>query len=1462
MDSETNSLLNVPITDAERRARLQSRGEHSRSFVSQPQNNQHERDRQFTRFSSLRHPGERYDDPEQPYQNYSGTTTGSSTLPNIEEENLIFSEHEDDVPIIRQTRSSTFPRTNQSEYAPLPELHNPQNPKSQHSQGLPLKLWQPVWLRKLTLALVATLLLVLIAGLVATCNRIDSDGGFRVSSTTQHYAWTYLPTVVLVFVVAVWRQIDFHTKSLTPWKALALGPESPFDSIVVDYISDFQFVSLLAAFKRLHIPVVITISGLIISLAATIASTGLFYTGPKDIVDNFSTAATSSFDSAQLDPSILSISTFPNNSVYAYTQVVINGLAPQVGVAPGFAYLIPTLQSSSRPEPANATFTATVDTFVPLITCRAANVTVNGQATIDIVDLPYNSTDQPFGLPTNLTLTINEGDLCASYPRLSFSGLDPLHYIVPSQTLETRSQELFCDSNPSADPILLLTMVEVAYNQDLLTNVTREEGGDLPIALTASRSISRMVNVLCQADYTLSQINVTNNIALEGIAAITLTELPDAKNGSLSGLTSANITQIFSLMLESDHGLFTNTLDENVIRTPAFDLLAWAAGSGRYDDLFDDSTLSDAAQQIYMGAMPDFASRNLVRRTATETASSGPLAVTTWAEERLYTNWAPVIIVITGLGVMSLLTVALIILLPEDVVPRDPNSIAAAATTLTRSVELNRLLKKLQSPRNKGIAAALNGYEVGTAIATEEGSGSRSFKIHITEGRPQRDVQEVIPNSKMWNPLWASLPIFVITFLIPLVLIAVLQVLQDKSDKHQGLTTVPNDRGTLIASRFVPAIVAILAAALINNLDFYIALFSPWAMLHKTNAPATRSIMKNVLGHTAPSAALNAVKARQWGALAATLATVFASLLTVVISGLYLVEDFNTEGPIRSLSRLDNFNLDQITSYSVDNDNRAGAMLNLIQRNYSFPTGTYGEFAFPRVSLLPLDSDIPSGSKLIGGARGTLPGLRGDITCEPPTNYQISTVDAAVHVSASYVLPESCQDGIDTQNSSTLTFSTDFTPAQGQAEFGGKQFDLRFGTNSTQFGHLGEANSSLVGNNPAVGCPSLVFVWGNFELGNDDRSAVNVAICYQKIQNINFNVTMQQNTTEIATKPFRPFGNENSAIAQPNPNGTTDVFDFRIQNNIARQLGDFAGSNVNIDPFFQSMIVGSIVMDVNKFLGNRTLAMMAISHTYRMYMAQVFNAMLREPLSNRNATLQSRQQANVADLRTIITRARLVQDNITKNILHALLALSAIGIMVGYVLTKIRNVLPCNPCSIAGMMSLLAGSDLCYSPDDGVCECCGKIRRSFRSADGRIQVETIHADDNEHADEKVQVIPPEAEWMDDKSFAQIFESRKYSLGWWQPSSKTKRYGVDYGSVPTGSRGGDWYLGRRRDSDNFESFTEQTQHEGRGRTRALSDVNERGAYQRAADPSPGVEAFELRPLDPHGDIGRAQRFGEA
>ncbi|KAI0506846.1 hypothetical protein F5B22DRAFT_650329 [Xylaria bambusicola] len=83
-------------------------------------------------------------------------------------------------------------------------------------------------------------------------------------------------------------------------------------------------------------------------------------------------------------------------------------------------------------------------------------------------------------------------------------------------------------------------------------------------------------------------------------------------------------------------------------------------------------------------------------------------------------------------------------------------------------------------------------------------------------------------------------------------------------------------------------------------------------------------------------------------------------------------------------------------------------------------------------------------------------------------------------------------------------------------------------------------------------------------------------------------------------------------------------------------------------------------------------------------------------------------------------------------------------------LTKLRGMLPRNPCSIASVMALLADSRFMYSQD---------------------------------------YMPPEAEWKNDDELAKHFDSYDVKLGWWDDDERY-RFGIDIGEpVYLGFQGG-------------------------------------------------------------------------
>lgn len=110
-------------------------------------------------------------------------------------------------------------------------------------------------------------------------------------------------------------------------------------------------------------------------------------------------------------------------------------------------------------------------------------------------------------------------------------------------------------------------------------------------------------------------------------------------------------------------------------------------------------------------------------------------------------------------------------------------------------------------------------------------------------------------------------------------------------------------------------------------------------------------------------------------------------------------------------------------------------------------------------------------------------------------------------------------------------------------------------------------------------------------------------------------------------------------------------------------------------------------------------------------------------------------------------RGRIAQDEPTKIVLQVLLAIMFVCGAATYLLTDTKGVLPHSPTSIAGVASLVAGSEL--------------VDRRF--------------------------VPRGSEWMSDKQLKRegIFQGKLFGLGWWESAEEGKggrRFGVGVGKA--------------------------------------------------------------------------------
>lgn len=144
-------------------------------------------------------------------------------------------------------------------------------------------MWNPIWLHSLLLSAFVLLFLALLSGLVILWYFAKQENGISTTTTTNHYAWTYGPTGLLVIIAAGWKQVDFHCRNLAPWSRLRDGLASARSGLLLDYVSPILPKALANAGKNREWAVLASGIGLLLLRIVIVFSTGLLVLTPTTV---------------------------------------------------------------------------------------------------------------------------------------------------------------------------------------------------------------------------------------------------------------------------------------------------------------------------------------------------------------------------------------------------------------------------------------------------------------------------------------------------------------------------------------------------------------------------------------------------------------------------------------------------------------------------------------------------------------------------------------------------------------------------------------------------------------------------------------------------------------------------------------------------------------------------------------------------------------------------------------------------------------------------------------------------------------------------------------------------------------------------------------------------------------------------------------------------------------------------
>lgn len=136
--------------------------------------------------------------------------------------------------------------------------------------------WTPYHLRKPTLLAFAALFAAAALALTLLLYFSNKNTGLSTTNDGDHYFWTYGPTAVFAVISAFWAQIEYRAKQMQPWRAMAQGPQPASQSVLLDYISPWNLLTLFRAVRHSHVTVALAVLGSLLLKGLIVLSTGLF----------------------------------------------------------------------------------------------------------------------------------------------------------------------------------------------------------------------------------------------------------------------------------------------------------------------------------------------------------------------------------------------------------------------------------------------------------------------------------------------------------------------------------------------------------------------------------------------------------------------------------------------------------------------------------------------------------------------------------------------------------------------------------------------------------------------------------------------------------------------------------------------------------------------------------------------------------------------------------------------------------------------------------------------------------------------------------------------------------------------------------------------------------------------------------------------------------------------------------
>lgn len=1190
--------------------------------------------------------------------------------------------------------------------------------------------WTPIWLRRRSLLAFAALFICLATSLIVLWVVDNASGGFPLVLSTYHYAWTYGPTAILVCVLALWRQVDYHCKLIQPWQELTKGHVDAERSMLLDYLSPMHIISFVRAIRYRHAPVAASVAGFMVLKVIILLSAGLLILTPVQSTRPWPVTLNTRFDTKSFWDAV------PDDSYEMNGGSGLEASYPNISSHPVYSYLKSLKGQDSGsvaglvddmvfqsftplPGPQLHDVSTEVDLFKPNISCEIAKLTTftkevsayklsgDFMAQLEAPTCFVGAEDPKASyalLPIN-TATNNDSESCGGN---CSSWLNTHLWMVNCSKVGNDTSVMPLNAETSWDLRFALLVVNFTLGPSILIPNPSSKFRNSSL-VKSNPELHQTAAVICDVQYSMQRSMVLNNLADDSFTI--------AHHGPMQGLNNLTGLMLGQMLSSSLY----NYKDGMNAQEPFYELLLNSLnGQQTMDRFLAVETLQSSATQVWASLSAQFVRDSFLEPTTIETTATG-----THVEDRLRVVPISLWPMVAAFVLMVALTLCIALTTHRNIVPRDIWLLSTDAATLAASWRLQDLLTRSGHLRTSQLSGLLHGYKF-AAIPQD--------RFHITVTHKETLEQRPPPKAKArtWTPFAAKYPIILLTMAVPLSAIIVFEVLYRTSEASAGLMDVTgSEEVASYTSRYISAAVLLLVATCFSGLDFTIALFLPYSRLRSGPLPLRGGMESNTLGKIPLQALWLSIRYRDIGSFLAKFAALIGSILTIISSGLWIVDRNVIVQQSVEASVTNTWDLTWFNSSSTG-DGGAGALFDDVQHgSAALPASIWREIVLPDIANIRLSFDTPAAIPIANspGKNYTLQlnGVRPYLDCEIIADEYISISHLITRlrspwsgVTARPPLPLGCQHAGPGGNESSYEFSVGYEPFADRVKDSfimGQFSDLHLGpweSNIDAFDEYGPNENQR--DNPA-GCPSIgatfTFVRSaNETIRLEDTTAL---LCSQKIQQVRLNVTYSG--TDLAnpvissnTPPLLIETDSSTNLT----NGTDgmDTFPYRVQtylNGPAGNLTYFSYENMSalfprLDRFIDHLMWGPNGMAAEKLLGheNRLVFKDAVQDLYARYMRHVIDLRFRQPVPHDKRSGDTTTSDMLVNGTAFSFTSRLQINRESKIALQAMLGAMIVLGTLAFVVTDLRGTLPRKPSFIASRMALLASSEMCreYAADE------------------------------------------------------------------------------------------------------------------------------------------------------------------